>query len=262
MGCAVGIDFDFGAADYHLRWQVQARDNSVSKDLLDTIGPSLDFDSTLGALGGIVASRLARAFKLGGPCFTLSADEASGQTAVDIAVKSLSAGETDTFLCAAVDLAADIRSFTRNLVLTGTDPMALPSEGAAALVLKPLEAAQRDNDRIYAVVNGTGCAGGAALAGETGDSVAVSRSAAVRASLDQALDQAGMDLKDIGLGAATHSDSHFLGAGEMAGFDSDVLPVFCPAVLAGHAGAAAGLFTVAAAALSLYAQKLPAPPAQ
>ena len=73
MGCAVGIDFDFGAADYHLRWQVQARDNSVSKDLLDTIGPSLDFDSTLGALGGIVASRLARAFKLGGPCFTLSA---------------------------------------------------------------------------------------------------------------------------------------------------------------------------------------------
>ena len=69
---------------------------------------------------------------------------------------------------------------------------------AAALVLKPLEAAQRDNDRIYAVVNGTGCAGGAALAGETGDSVAVSRSAAVRASLDQALDQAGMDLKAIG----------------------------------------------------------------
>ena len=97
MGCAVGIEFDFGATDYHLRWQIQGQDNTVSLDLLDTIGPSLNFDSTLGALGGIVASRLARAFKLGGPCFTLSADEASGHTAINIAVKSLSTGETDTF---------------------------------------------------------------------------------------------------------------------------------------------------------------------
>ncbi|MCG8552518.1 MAG: beta-ketoacyl synthase, partial [Desulfobacterales bacterium] len=192
MGCAVGIEFDFGATDYHLRWQIQGRENHVSTDLTDAIGPSLNFDSTLGALGGIVASRLARAFKLGGPCFTLSADDASGQTAVDIAVKSLSSGETGTFLCAAVDLAADIRSFTRDMVLTGADPMALPSEGAVALVIKTLEAAQKDNDRIYAVVNGVGRAGGAALAGETGEQAQASRSMIVQNSLQTALDHAGM----------------------------------------------------------------------
>lgn len=259
MGCAVGIEFDFGATDYHLRWQIQGQENNVSKDLLDTIGPSLNFDSTLGALGGIVASRLARAFKLGGPCFTLSADEASGLTAIDIAVKSLSAGETDTFLCAAVDLAADIRSFTRHLVLTGTDPMALPSEGAAALVLKPLEAAQRDNDRIYAVVNGVGGAGGAPLAGETNDQAPISRSTVVRNSLQKALDHAGMDFSDIGLGAVTHSASHFLGAGEVSGFEQHTLPVFCPSTLSGHTGAAAGLFTVTATALCLYTRRFPVP---
>ncbi|NDY72669.1 beta-ketoacyl synthase [Desulfobacter hydrogenophilus] len=259
MGCAVGIEFDFGATDYHLRWQIQGQEKDVSKELLDTIGPSLNFGSTLGALGGIVASRLARAFKLGGPCFTLSADEASGQTAIDIAVKSLSAGETDTFLCAAVDLAADIRSFTRNLVLTGADPMALPSEGAVALVLKPLEAAQKDNDRIYAVVNGVGRAGGAAFAGEIGDQAQVSRSTVVQKSLQMALDHAGMDVNDIGLGAVTHSASHFLGAGEVSGLEFNAFPVFCPSALSGHTGAAAGLFTVTAAALCLYTQKFPGP---
>jgi acyl transferase domain-containing protein/3-hydroxymyristoyl/3-hydroxydecanoyl-(acyl carrier protein) dehydratase len=257
MGCAVGIEFDFGATDYHLRWQIQGTENNISPNLLDTIGPSLNFDSTLGALGGIVASRLARAFKLGGPCFTLSADEASGQTAIDIAVKSLSTGETDTFLCAAVDLAADIRSFSRDLVLTGMDPMALPSEGAVALVIKPLEAAQRDNDRIYAVVNGVGRAGGAALAGETGDQAQGSRSTVVQKSLQTALDQARMDLDEIGLGAVTHSASHFLGAGEASGLSSKAFPVFCPSAFSGHAGAAAGLFTVAAAALCLYTRKFP-----
>lgn len=258
MGCAVGIEFDFGATDYHLRWQIQGQKNGVSSDLLDTIGPSLNFGSTLGALGGIVASRLARAFKLGGPCFTLSADAASGLTAIDIAVKSLSSGETDTFLCAAVDLAADIRSFTRDLVLSGTDPMALPSEGAVAMVLKPLDAAQRDNDRIYAVINGVAGAGGAALAGETGEQAHVSRSTVVQNSLQKTLDHAGMDLKDIGLGAVTHSASHFLGAGEVCPLDN-ALPIFCPSALSGHTGAAAGLFTVTAAALCLYTRKFPAP---
>ena len=51
--------------------------------------------------------------------------------AVDVAIKSLSAGETDLFLCATVDLAGDIRSFTRDMTLSGPDPEALPSEGAA-----------------------------------------------------------------------------------------------------------------------------------
>ncbi len=185
-----------------------------------------------------MASRLARAFKLGGPCFTLSSDDASGQTAIDIAVKSLSTGETDTFLCAAVDLAADIRSFTRDLVLTGADPMALPSEGAVALVVKTLEAAQRDNDRIYAVVNGVGRAGGAALAGETGEQAQASRSMIVQKSLQTALDHAGMKVNDIGLAAVTHSASHFLGAGEMAGLGSNAFPVFCPSAQCGHTGAA------------------------
>nr|WP_321397890.1 beta-ketoacyl synthase N-terminal-like domain-containing protein [uncultured Desulfobacter sp.] len=257
MGCAVGIEFDFGATDYHLRWQIQGQDNNVSQDLLDSIGPSLNFDSTLGALGGIVASRLARAFKLGGPCFTLSADEASGQTAIDIAVKSLSTGETDTFLCAAVDLAGDIRSFSRDLVLTGADPMTLPSEGAVALVLKPLAAAQRDHDRIYAVVNGVGAAGAAALAGETGVQAQDSRSTVVQTSLQTALDQAGMQINEISLGALTHSASHFLGAAETSGFDSKTFPVFCPSALSGHAGMAAGLFTVTATALCLYTQRFP-----
>ena len=135
--------------------------------------------------------------------------------------------------------------------------MALPSEGAVALVLKPLAAAQRDNDRIYAVVNGMGAAGGAALAGEAGIQAQDSRSTVVQTSLQTALGQAGMQLNEIGLGAVTHSASHFLGAAEASGFESKAFPAFCPSVVSGHAGMAAGLFTVSAAALCLYARKFP-----
>ncbi len=267
MGCAVGIEFDFGATDHHLRWQIKNHKQSVPAELLEQIGPALDFDTTLGALGGIVASRLARAFKLGGPCFTLSADAASGFTAVDVAIKSLSARETDLFLCAAVDLAGDIRSFTRNMALSGLDPGTLPSEGAAALVLKPLDAALRDQDRIYAVVNGVGRAGGAPLASEDNGRQLRPAADAVKRSLQQALESAGVHFSDISFGAVTHSSSHFLGAGELAGFghtgsEDPSVPVFCPGSLIGHTGASAGLFTLATAALCLYTGYNPCPLSQ
>ena len=257
MGCAVGIEFDFGATDHHLRWQLKGRQETVPPDLLEQIGPALDFDTTLGALGGIVASRLARAFKLGGPCFTLSADAASGFAAVDVAIKSLSAGETDLFLCATVDLAGDIRSFTRDMTLSGLDPETLPSEGAAALVLKPLDKALGDQDRIYAVINGAGQAGGAPLSGEGPGQQHTPAADAVQRSLHQALDSAGVHFSDISLGVMTHSRSHFLGAQELAGFghtcaENPEVQAFCASTYIGHTGASAGLFTLASAALCLY----------
>jgi acyl transferase domain-containing protein/3-hydroxymyristoyl/3-hydroxydecanoyl-(acyl carrier protein) dehydratase len=161
-GCAIGIDFDFGATDFFLRWKLYDQD----KSLQDKISPPLTFTRTLGALGGIVASRIAREFKLGGPCFTLSAGAASGIKAIEAAVHSLSFHETDSFLCGCVDLAGDIRKFTMNHAAKPFGEIH-PSEGAAALVLKRLDQAIKDNDRIYGVINGVSGSGGAKIPGET-----------------------------------------------------------------------------------------------
>ncbi len=197
-GCAVGIDFDFGATDFSLRWYAHALDNAR----LDQLSPPLTFNRTLGALGGIAASRAAREFKLGGPCFTVSADAASGIKALDVGTRSLAAGETDWFVCASVDMAGDIRSFCLNQAChpaRGTRP----AEGAAAVVIKRLADAVRNRDRIYAVIE--------EISGSSGGSVPSIdqdlRDVDYPAALKQVLASAGVPFSTIGL-FTTHSGGY------------------------------------------------------
>ncbi|MBU0463790.1 MAG: beta-ketoacyl synthase [Proteobacteria bacterium] len=164
IGCAIGIEFDYGATDFHLRWKI----NHLDEKLKDALSPPLTFNRTLGALGGIVASRVAREFKLGGPCFTLSAGAASGIKAIETAVHSLSRNETDVFICGCVDLAGDIRQFVLNDIAKPHTDTILPSEGACAIVLKRLDQALKDNDQIYGVITGVAGSSSGAIPGETG----------------------------------------------------------------------------------------------
>ena len=149
FGAAIGIEFDFKATDYYLRWKSESK--SIAQPLTAT--------RTLGALGGIVASRIAREFKFGGPCFTVSAGSSSGLKAIDAGIKSLTSGETNVFLCGSVDMASDIRQFKLNKSLIPFEksiPDYFFSEGAGAVVLKTLDQAEKDNDKIYGIIKGTG----------------------------------------------------------------------------------------------------------
>ncbi len=165
MGCAMGIDFDFNAANFFMRWKLAGKNAAVTDDILENLSPPLTFDRTLGALGGIAASRTAREFQLGGPCFTLSAGAASGISAIDTALYSLRCNETHTFIAGCVDMAGDIRQYLLNQACdpSGNGPV---SEGAAAIVLKRLDQAIADKDRIYAVITGTGSGSGGRVPGE------------------------------------------------------------------------------------------------
>ncbi|MCP3899523.1 MAG: beta-ketoacyl synthase, partial [Desulfobacteraceae bacterium] len=82
FGAAIGIAFDYKATNFYLRWKSKL--NKLMN--LDSISPPLTATRTLGALGGIVASRIAREFKFGGPCFTVSAGNSSGLKAIDIGI--------------------------------------------------------------------------------------------------------------------------------------------------------------------------------
>ena len=259
MGCAVGIEFDYGATDFHLRWTA----GPVHEKIKDQFSPALTFNRTLGALGGITASRVAREFKLGGPCFTLSSGADSGMKTIETAVHSLSSHETDVFICACVDLAGDIRQFALH---DGAKPHSediLPSEGAAALVLKRLDRAILDKDRIYGVITGISGASGGPLPGETHPDPGALESLYLR-SLETALANSNTGLSNISLyetaasGVLDHDRAETKALNTL--FPGSSFPDFSitsTASIIGNTGAAASLFSVIKTALCLYHQGLP-----
>ncbi len=244
FGAAIGIEFDHEACDFNLRWRSAGLNEPDAENKIEkkSISPALTPGRTLGALGGIVASRIAREFQLGGPCFTISSKDSSGIKAVDVGIKSLRSGETDIFLCGCVDMSGDVRevlynhvvrpfaekpfkkntekSFTENTEKplpennedlsfppafdkNSTGPV--PGEGAAALVLKTLDRAKKDGNRIYGIIKGTGHASGAVMAYEPGISEESSQKNSCTPekiyslSLGRALDEAGINPDSIGL---------------------------------------------------------------
>ncbi|MBS1149559.1 MAG: omega-3 polyunsaturated fatty acid synthase, partial [Myxococcaceae bacterium] len=190
-GTVVGLGLDLDTTSFHLRWLVRERVRTYQRELgltltaeqseqwaaglADALSPVLDSTRTLGALGGIVASRLAREFHFGGPSFVVAGEEGSGLRSLEVATRMLQRGEVDLMLAGAVDLAGDIRQvlatdalrpYSRSGTAAPFDRAAdgpTVSEGAAAVVLKRLDDAVRDGDRIYAIIRGFGAAGGAAV---------------------------------------------------------------------------------------------------
>lgn len=270
FGAAVGIEFDYEATDFHLRWQARHCGEAVQ----DAVSPPLTFNRTLGALGGICGSRIAREFKLGGPCFTVSAGACSGIRALEIGVSSLSRKETDLFICTAGDMAGDVRQTVINqCAFPGGDPSgwkqfsAVPSEGAAALVIKRLDQAVSDNDRIYAVIHGITGASGAELAQENGPERKLAQQ--YSRTLEQVIHTSGSNMSNIGLyacGGTRDRTNGFIEQQAIRDFlgqtctepDSpcrEMIQSTCDRI--GNTQAASGMFSIVMAALALFRNRLP-----
>ncbi len=168
-GVFIGISLDLNTTNFHFRWMqkkyasewlkklgIHLNDTELVQwieNLKQAFSPALSANRTMGALGGIVASRIARAFRIGGPAFTLSSEETSGLHALQSGVRALQQGELDQLIVGAVDLASDIRAVKGNVAQT--DHIA---DGATAFVLKRHEDALRNGDKIYALIKGIGVA--------------------------------------------------------------------------------------------------------
>jgi acyl transferase domain-containing protein/3-hydroxymyristoyl/3-hydroxydecanoyl-(acyl carrier protein) dehydratase len=222
MGVFIGIELDLNTTNFDIRWSLLERARAWNAELhlglseselatwaaelRDSAGAALNANRTMGALGGIVASRVAREFHVGGPSFTISSDETSGMHALEVAFRLLQQGELDQALVGAVDLAGDVRVL---LATHHEQPGRVGGEGAAAVVLKRLEDAQRDGDRIYAVIRGVGGAFG---------------SAAIRLATDRATADANIDAATIDLPSAEREIGR---AGAAAGLASFVKACLC-----------------------------------
>jgi 3-oxoacyl-(acyl-carrier-protein) synthase len=130
--------------------------------------PKLTEDSFAGILANVISGRIANRLDLGGSNFTVDAACASSLAAVDLSIKELLYGESDLVLCGGADLHNAIQDYlmfssVHALSATGkskpfsqkADGIAL-GEGIAVLVLKRLDDALSDQNRIYAVIDGVG----------------------------------------------------------------------------------------------------------
>ncbi|MFE5083109.1 SDR family NAD(P)-dependent oxidoreductase [Streptomyces mirabilis] len=137
---------------------------------LDERLPKLTEDSFPGILANVIAGRIANRLDLGGANYTVDAACASSLTAVDVACKELVSGTSDLVLCGGADLHNGINDYllfasAHALSPSGrsapfdsaADGIAL-GEGVGCVVLKRLADAERDGDRVYAVIKGVGSA--------------------------------------------------------------------------------------------------------
>ncbi|VTS03696.1 beta-ketoacyl synthase N-terminal-like domain-containing protein [Tuwongella immobilis] len=149
-GTYVGLGLDIQTTNFQMRWSLLQQGASASE--IESASPPLTPDRTMGALGSVAVSRIARTFRLGGPCFPVCSEDASGTAALLTAMQALKRREIDRAIVAAVDLSADPRMVAADAALAQGAPRPVPLEGAIAFVIKRVSDAERDGNRILAVI--------------------------------------------------------------------------------------------------------------
>ena len=129
--------------------------------------PEQDAYSTTGNLLSVAAGRVSYTFGFGGPCLTIDTACSSSLVAIHTACRSLRSKETDLAVAGGVNMllspammgglartqamSPDGRCRTFDAAANGF----VRGEGCGIVVLKRLSAAERDGDRIWAVIRGS-----------------------------------------------------------------------------------------------------------
>ncbi|MGH3965972.1 MAG: beta-ketoacyl synthase N-terminal-like domain-containing protein, partial [Pseudonocardiaceae bacterium] len=152
---------------YSVRSALPAVVGAVAPDVLAAL-PTWTEDSFPGILPNVAAGRVANRFDFGGINHTVDAACASSLAAVYLAVRELEAGTADVMIAGGADTMQSpfgYLCFSKTPALSprgrcrpfdaSADGIVI-SEGIGIVVLKRLADAERDGDRIYAVIKGIG----------------------------------------------------------------------------------------------------------
>ncbi|MCH7840589.1 MAG: acyltransferase domain-containing protein, partial [Planctomycetes bacterium] len=166
----LGLGYGFRSLlPYYMR-QAGVEDGEAEAliERLDGTLPEWTEDSFAGLLLNVAAGRVANRFDLGGTNFTVDAACASSLAAVRLGVNELETGSSNLVIVGGADTMQSPFAYlcfskTQALSPTGQcrtfdeagDGIVI-SEGIAIAVLKRLEDARRDGDRIYAIIKGVG----------------------------------------------------------------------------------------------------------
>ncbi|MEX2353727.1 MAG: beta-ketoacyl synthase N-terminal-like domain-containing protein, partial [Gammaproteobacteria bacterium] len=164
-----------GARLGHPIWRKALAEAGIEGDLAEDVVQRIaegyvpwQENSFPGLLGNVAAGRIANRFDLGGTNCVVDAACASSLSALHMAAMELYAGRSDMAITGGFDTFNDIfmyMCFSKTPALSPTGNSrpfdingdgTILGEGLGAVILKRLDDARRDNDKIYAVIRGIG----------------------------------------------------------------------------------------------------------
>ena len=235
--------------------------------------PEWTEDSFAGILTNVAAGRVANRFDLGGRNFTVDAACAASLAAVDLAVRELEEGSSDMVVVGGADTMQSpfaYLCFSKTHALSprghchtfddSSDGIAI-SEGIAMLILKRLADAERDGDRIYAVIKGVGGSSDGKDKGLTAPRPEGQMRALTRAYAKAHLSPATVELIEAhGTGTAVGDQAEVASLSQVfsaAGAAPQSCGIGSVKSMIGHTKCAAGVASVIKVALALHHKVLP-----
>ena len=234
--------------------------------------PPFNPETAPGLAHSVMCGRIANRLDLMGPAFTVDAACASSLIAVDTGIKSLLGRESDMVLAGGIQISttfpiallfSQLGALARSGRIRPFHPEAdgtLLGEGAGIVVLKRREDAERDGDRVYAVIKGVGTSSDGKALG-----VLAPRVEGEELAMRRAYESSGIDPQSIGLieahgtgtpvGDATEIEALRRVFGE--GDGEPRLPIGSVKSMIGHCIPAAGVAGLIKTALALYHKVLP-----
>ena len=241
-------------------------EESLKKDL-----PPITEDSMPGELANVVAGRVANALNLGGPNFTTDAACAGSMAAMQAAIKGLQDGDFDMALTGGADRSMGVATYTKfckigALSADGSRPFDADAngfvmgEGVGILVLKRLADAERDGDRIYAVMLGMGASSDGKGKGITAPNIDGQMRALHRAYENAGVNPAEVDLFEChGTSTVVGDKVEVTALSDLIGPGKRRSPVRIGSIKSniGHLKSAAGAASALKAALALHHKVYP-----
>ena len=269
-----------GARLGHPIWRRALEDSGITPEKTEEIVQKISDsyvswqeNSFPGLLGNVVSGRICNRLDLGGTNCVVDAACASSLSAVHLAVMELNSRKSDMVITGGVDMLNDIfmhMCFSKTMVLSPTGDArpfskdadgTVLGEGIGLFVLKRLEDAERDGDKIYAVIKGVGSSSDG-----KSQSIYSPRAEGQTKALKTAYDQAGVDPATIelieahGTGTIVGDEVEFKalkGLFEKSGKNEKWCALGSVKSMIGHTKAAAGAAGLMKAVLSVYNKALP-----
>ncbi|SKA07052.1 polyketide-type polyunsaturated fatty acid synthase PfaA [Trichlorobacter thiogenes] len=275
---ALEMVIPLGARLGHPRWREALHDAGVTQDVAEDVVQRISDsyvgwqeNSFPGLLGNVVAGRISKQYDLGGTNCVVDAACASSFSALHLAGMELTTGAADMVVTGGVDTFNDIfmyTCFSKTPALSASgnakpfDASAdgtILGEGLGLVVLKRLADAERDGDKIYAVVRGIGSSSDG-----KGEAIYTPSASGQKKAILNACANAGVTLDSIGLLEAHGTGTKVGDAVEVSAAreifgeaDHPWCAISSVKSQIGHAKAAAGSAGLIKAALALHHRVIP-----